>query len=690
MAATAVGTRTVGDGSGGVTPVVVPVVSGIAEGDRLFVLLVSDNDGTLAAMTGNTAWTELSSSVAVAVAAGLGKVYSKRASADDVAGGSYSFPAAVTSDNVGLMWAWRGHNDAQPVATITWAKAAAASTSSLIAPAVTPPANGALFSFWLLENGTTGTSGTPPAPMVGTSYLDTSLFLCLLGAYQEGGASTGVSTGTKTATFNSTGNTVSVGYLSMSMVIADETPPGVVVTPHPAGFTPWRQGPAQSPAIGFDTSSEVPATPTASGDVSDTVTRTSSVAGARADAGDVTQSATRTSAAAGARADTGSVSQTATRTSTVTGLRTDSGAATQSIARTATVAGARADSGAVTQTTSRTATTAGARADSGTASQTVTRTASVAGARKDTGSASQTATRTQTSAGLRTDATTASQTTTRTNAASGARADSGSAAQTAARTAAVTGSTGGSGDVTQSITRTATAAGARADTGSVSQTATRTQSAAGHRADSGAVTQSAARTNTVSGHRADAGAVSQVAVRVALVAGSSAAPGMGSVNQSIARSASVVGLNTPPPTNGPAVQAITRLAVVVGKVHGGARAANGWYGLLSIIKEAQSYELEQPYFDTLDCPFCGTVMRDHHCPFDGYAERGAEAVVQKGGGSMWGQLIAMREEADLFEKQDAATPLSACPECGQTLLPGPDGRLFCPFDGWRDEGRLNQ
>lgn len=689
MQATAVGTRTVGDGSGGVTPVVVPIVSGIAEGDRLFVLLVSDNDGTFLAMTGNTAWVELSSSVAVAVAAGLAKVYTKRASADDVAGGSYSFPAAATSDNVGLMWAWRGHNDAQPLATVTWAKAAAASTSSLVAPAVTPPANGALFSFWLLENGTTGTSGTPPAPMVGTSYLDTSLFLCLLGAYQEGGASTGVSTGTKTATFNSAGNTVSVGYLSMSMVIADETMPGVVVTPHPAGFTPWRQGPAQSPALGFDTSSEVPAAPTESGDVDNTATRTATVDGARADSGAITQSATRAASVAGARSDTGSVAQTATRSSTVTGQRADSGAVTQSIARTATVAGARADSGAVTQAASRTATTAGARADSGAANQAVTRTASVAGSRKDTGSASQTATRTQTSAGLRTDATTASQTTTRTNAVSGARADSGSVAQTTARTASVTGSTGGSGDATQSIARTATTAGARADSGSASQTTTRSSIAAGRRADSGAVTQSAARSNTVSGRRADAGAVSQIAARVALVVGLSAAPGMGAVTQSISRSASVVGLNTPPATNGPAIQAITRTALVVGVAKGGARASNGWYGLLSVVREAASYAQEQPYFETLDCPHCGTVMQDHHCPFDGYAERGAEASVQKGGGAMWQQLLAMQDEADYLEKQDAARPRTACPECGQTLLPGPTGRLYCPFDGWRDEGRIN-
>jgi hypothetical protein len=36
------------------------------------------------------------------------------------------------------------------------------------------------------------------------------------------------------------------------------------------------------------------------------------------------------------------------------------------------------------------------------------------------------------------------------------------------------------------------------------------------------------------------------------------------------------------------------------------------------------------------------------------------------------------------EEEDAPT---ACPNDGQPLLPGPDGELFCNFDGWRPGGR---
>lgn len=29
-------------------------------------------------------------------------------------------------------------------------------------------------------------------------------------------------------------------------------------------------------------------------------------------------------------------------------------------------------------------------------------------------------------------------------------------------------------------------------------------------------------------------------------------------------------------------------------------------------------------------------------------------------------------------------PPTACPNDGEPLKPGPDGRLYCPFDGWTD------
>lgn len=45
----------------------------------------------------------------------------------------------------------------------------------------------------------------------------------------------------------------------------------------------------------------------------------------------------------------------------------------------------------------------------------------------------------------------------------------------------------------------------------------------------------------------------------------------------------------------------------------------------------------------------------------------------------WEQLIAI-----LGEREPSA-PLSACPNDGEPLRTGPDGGLYCPFDGWPDE-----
>jgi hypothetical protein len=47
----------------------------------------------------------------------------------------------------------------------------------------------------------------------------------------------------------------------------------------------------------------------------------------------------------------------------------------------------------------------------------------------------------------------------------------------------------------------------------------------------------------------------------------------------------------------------------------------------------------------------------------------------------WEELTAI-----LDERREEATrndPLVACPNDGEPLLTGPDGQLFCPFDGWR-------
>jgi hypothetical protein len=48
----------------------------------------------------------------------------------------------------------------------------------------------------------------------------------------------------------------------------------------------------------------------------------------------------------------------------------------------------------------------------------------------------------------------------------------------------------------------------------------------------------------------------------------------------------------------------------------------------------------------------------------------------------WEQLVSIRREAAEERRAEAARPPEACPDCGEPLVEGPDGVLFCRFDGW--------
>lgn len=51
----------------------------------------------------------------------------------------------------------------------------------------------------------------------------------------------------------------------------------------------------------------------------------------------------------------------------------------------------------------------------------------------------------------------------------------------------------------------------------------------------------------------------------------------------------------------------------------------------------------------------------------------------------WEQLTDIIREAAIEEREESLLPPEACPNDGEPLQTGPDGRLFCPYDGWRPE-----
>lgn len=53
----------------------------------------------------------------------------------------------------------------------------------------------------------------------------------------------------------------------------------------------------------------------------------------------------------------------------------------------------------------------------------------------------------------------------------------------------------------------------------------------------------------------------------------------------------------------------------------------------------------------------------------------------------WDELLAIvREQAqDAVRGEQERRRPAACPNDGEPLAAGPDGRLVCPYDGWRPD-----
>lgn len=53
----------------------------------------------------------------------------------------------------------------------------------------------------------------------------------------------------------------------------------------------------------------------------------------------------------------------------------------------------------------------------------------------------------------------------------------------------------------------------------------------------------------------------------------------------------------------------------------------------------------------------------------------------------WQQLVQYIHEARDPQFRGDDIERMMCKQCATTLQTGPDGGLFCPFDGWRPEGQ---
>lgn len=51
----------------------------------------------------------------------------------------------------------------------------------------------------------------------------------------------------------------------------------------------------------------------------------------------------------------------------------------------------------------------------------------------------------------------------------------------------------------------------------------------------------------------------------------------------------------------------------------------------------------------------------------------------------YGLLNILRYQRDVIDASRNQHP-EACPRCGTPIKAGPDGSIYCPFDGWRWDG----
>jgi hypothetical protein len=52
----------------------------------------------------------------------------------------------------------------------------------------------------------------------------------------------------------------------------------------------------------------------------------------------------------------------------------------------------------------------------------------------------------------------------------------------------------------------------------------------------------------------------------------------------------------------------------------------------------------------------------------------------------WQQLGDILSEGVYLAENERSRPRQACPNDGEPLREGPDGQLYCSWDGWRPDG----
>ncbi len=177
--------------------------SGLAVNDLMVGFHVADNDGSLAAMGGPSAWVPWGSSAGVASGSPYEKVWTKVATSGDVAAASFTFTnstSGVFNSAVILPIAAGTYDPATPLTAVSFTPASTSLATAHVAPSVAGVVNGLLVTSHGSDTGGTAATYTPPTGMTERADTNsgsgsyTALEVCTLALTAAG------ATGTKSAT----------------------------------------------------------------------------------------------------------------------------------------------------------------------------------------------------------------------------------------------------------------------------------------------------------------------------------------------------------------------------------------------------------------------------------------------------------------------------------------------------------
>ncbi|MFI6304277.1 hypothetical protein ACIBCH_20595 [Amycolatopsis thailandensis] len=283
----------------------------------------------------------------------------------------------------------------------------------------------------------------------------------------------------------------------------------------------------------------------------------------------------------------------------------------------------------------------------------------------------------------------------RTESTNAIRFDDFSAADVTSGTSAPAGNATGTGAANTAAAKISPPAAAAAGTGSAGQVRAAVSPAAGAASGNGAAAVPTLSIATPAGHSSGAGAASAPAAAVSTAAGTAAGTGAASAVTTPPAGASAghaTGTGTAHAVAGAATIAAGTAAgtgsALVSVASVGARTSNtSGTGLARDVAAALSSGTGAGGEGTAHDPTVLTSGTEANVPApraagSGHAHDATVHTASAATGSWWGLFDIYREAAEIRRDELERDP-EACPRDGEPLVTGPDGELFCRFDGWR-------